>query len=286
LVKKKASLIPLAQRREFVDPKCKEFSIAKQCDILQIHRSGLYYKTKKANDLTLEIMHEIDLTYTNDCTIGTRRMTAALTVLGYLIGRKRVRSLMQKMRIKAVYCTPRTTIIDPAKYKYPYLLRGMKIDRSNQVWCTDITYIPMKKGYLYLTAIIDVYSRYIIHWSISNTMEASWVCQMVKEAIAKHGKPEILNSDQGSQYTSDEYIKLLKENGIRISMDGKGRALDNIYIERFWRTIKYDKIYLNMAENGSELRGMVDEFINYYNNKRNHQSLDYNPPIKYYLNAA
>jgi putative transposase len=175
-------------------------------------------------------------------------------------------------------------VIDAAKYKHPYLLRGLKIDRPHQVWAIDITYIPMRGGYMYLCAIIDLYSRFIVGWSVSNTMEAEWVCAVVRDAVAVHGKPEIINSDQGSQFTSDEYQKLFKEGqpceAVRISMDGKGRAIDNVFIERFWRTLKHEHIYLRPPEDGVDLCRTCAQFIHYYNHRRKHSSIGNVPPVR------
>lgn len=191
------------------------------------------------------------------------------------------------MRLKTVYCLPRTTISDPAKYKFPYLLRNLRIDRPNHVWALDISFIPMPRGFMYLLAIMDVYSRFIVGWSLSNTMDAEWVVKTLKETVETFGKPEIINSDQGSQFTSDEYVNYVKSlETVKISMDGKGRAIDNVYIERFFRTIKYDKIYLERPENGSELQSVCKQFINYYNEKRDHSSIGDVPPNKVYRRAA
>ena len=209
----------------------KHLSKVKQCDLLSIHRSGLYYKAIPTTGGDDKIMLEIDKLHFKDPTMGTRRLSKMLQKMGYAVGRTHVRSLMRKMRVKTIYCKPRTTVIDPARYKYPYLLSNLKISEPNQVWATDITYIPMEKGFMYMVAVIDLYSRYIVNWSISNSMEASWVVKTIEEAIRIHGKPQILNSDQGCQFTSDDYINCLKGHEITISMDGKGRALDNVYIE-------------------------------------------------------
>lgn len=279
-------MIPLTERRTMTEPGKNSLSLAKQCNMLSIHRSGLYYKPRPISGSDHEVMLEIDKLHIKDPTLGTRRMSAMLKQKGYDAGRDKARSLMRKMRIKTVYCRPRTTIIDPARYKYPYLLSNLKISRPNQVWGIDITYIPMRRGFMYMVAIIDIYSRYIVNWGLSNTMEAEWVVKVVAEAIQMHGKPDILNSDQGSQFTSDLYIDLLKDHKIKISMDGKGRAIDNVYIERFWRTIKYDKIYLNPVNDGIGLYTICQEFINYYNQERLHESLGYQPPIKRYRDAA
>ena len=281
-------MIPLEDRRNMVDRTSRATTIQYQCDLLCLSRSTLYYTPSKAyNERDLQLMAELDRLHLEDPTRGTRRMRNALIKLGFKVGRCHVRTLMNVMRIKTVYCRPRTTIADPAKYKYPYLLRNLKIERPNQVWGIDITYIPMPKGFMYLTAIIDVYSRYIVGWSISNSMEAQWVTNVVKEAVETYGKPEIINSDQGTQFTSDDYIDYLKSlESVQISMDGKGRAIDNVYIERFWRTIKYDKIYLENPENGRELYKACREFIGYYNNRRDHSSLKHNPPSAVYQHAA
>lgn len=279
-------MIPFEQLKDMIDRDHKEFSICHQCELLGINRSSLYYTPSVADSLELEIMKEIDLLYIQDPTRGTRRMYKALRTKGYNIGRYKVRSLMRLMRIKTVFCKPRTTICDPAKYKYPYLLRNLPITEANQVWAVDISYIPLKKGFMYLFAIIDLFSRYIVGWSISNTMTDDWVVNTINEAVQNHRVPKIINSDQGSQFTSNEYVNYLKSNNIQISMDGKGRATDNSFIERFFRTIKHDKIYLELPENGTELHKCCSEFIDFYNNHREHSSLDYETPAKQFNNAA
>jgi putative transposase len=280
-------MIPLEMRKGFIETGDDQMSICKQCELLSVARSTLYYTPSKALDKDLKIMLELDKLYMEDTTRGTRRMTKELRKLGYRIGRCHVRSLMRIMRLKAVYCMPRTTISDPAKYKYPYLLRNLKIVRPNQVWSLDISYIPMPKGFMYLLAIMDVYSRFIVGWSLSNTMEAEWVVNTLKASVVEYGKPEIINSDQGSQFTSDEYVNFVKGlETVKISMDGKGRAIDNVNIERFFRTIKYDKIYLERPENGSELQSVCKQFIHYYNERRDHSSIGDVPPNKAYRRAA
>lgn len=287
MVKKKASLIPIENRKAMIDKSKSELSICHQCDLLSLNRSTFYYTGSQIKDPDLEITRILDELYTQDPTRGTRRMSKALQRRGFMVGRQKARSLMQLMRIKTIYCLPRTTVIDPARYKYPYLLRNLPITHSNQVWALDISYIPMKKGYLYLLAIMDIYSRYIVGWSLSNTMEAAWVVNTLKEAVSTHGKPEIINSDQGSQFTSDEYISYLKSlQTVKISMDGKGRATDNAFIERFFRTIKYDKLYLEIANDGIQLYNQCKQFINYYNHEREHSELGYDSPIQHFKNAA
>ncbi len=280
-------MIPLAIRRLLVDKNDVTQSICKQCELLDMARSTLYYTPSQTNDPDLKMMEELDRLYLEDPTRGTRRMKNELKKKGYMVGRYHVRRLMQIMRLKTVYCRPRNTVIDPARYKYPYLLRNLNIDRPNQVWAIDISYVPMQRGYMYLVGIMDIYSRYIVGWSISNTMETEWVVSTIREAIRKHGLPGIINSDQGSQFTSEEYVSFIKGLGkVKISMDGKGRATDNAYIERFFRTIKYEKIYLEHPETGNELHNLCSQFINYYNEKRDHSSIGDVPPINVYRRAA
>jgi len=227
-------MIPLDIRKELIDKGKGSMSICQQCEMLSIARSTLYYTPSMAKDKDLELMKELDRLYLEDPTRGTRRMSKELKKKGFQVGRYHVRTLMQTMRMKTIFCRPRTTVIDPAKYKYPYLLRNLEITRPNQVWSLDITYIPMQRGFMYLVAIMDVYSRYILGWSLSNTMEAQWVVDLVRTTVLRHGKPEIINSDQGSQFTSDEYVSYVKSlETVRISMDGKGRALTTCTLKGF-----------------------------------------------------
>ena len=280
-------MIPIAIRKSMIDKEEESVSICRQCELLSMARSTLYYTPSKGNDKDLQVMEELDHMYLEDPTRGTRRMSKELKKKGYQVGRCHVRRLMQIMRLKTVYCRPRTMVIDPAKYKYPYLLRNLKIDNSNQVWSLDISYIPMRRGFMYLLAIMDVYSRYIVGWSVSNTMEAEWVVNVLKTAIFNYGKPGIINSDQGSQFTSDEYVNYVKSlETVKISMDGKGRAIDNVYIERFWRTIKYDRLYLLELKTGHQVWQACEDFIGYYNSKRGHSSLDDKTPEYVYKSAA
>ena len=257
-------------------------SINKQCELLGVNRSTIYYQPKPESDENLEIMNHIDKHNLDHPTHGVLQMQDYLFLLGFQVNHKRVRRLMRKMDIMAIYPKCNLSKLGQAKYKYPYLLRGLDINRKNQVWEIDITYIPMRKGFFYLTAIIDVYSRYIVGWNLSNSLEAQNQIDVLQEAIDKYGKPEIVNSDQGAQYTSALWTEYLTSNSIQISMDGKGRATDNIYIERFWRTIKRDWIYLNPAENGNELFKGIDYFINYYNTQKTHQGINREIPVKIY----
>ena len=276
----------MQQRRQMVEIDNNNLSINKQCEVLQIHRSGLYYQPNGESQHNLDLMLEIDKIHLKWPYYGTRRMTAELQNMGYVVGRKLIRRLMRLMGIEVIY--PRQNTSQPNKdHKiYPYLLRGLKIDHINQVWQTDITYIPMKRGFMYLMAVIDVHSRYVLNWSISNSMEATWCTQVVQQAIKKHGTPEIFNTDQGSQFTSELFTEMLLCNNIKISMDGKGRATDNIYIERLWRNVKQENIYLNAYETGLELYKGLEKYFYQYNNHRVHQALNYLKPIDIYKNVA
>lgn len=262
-----------------------EISVSKQCDLLTIHRSGIYYEPVPESDLNLELMKVIDKEYQRLPFYGVPRMTEHLIRMGYLINEKRIGRLYHVMALRAIYPQPKTSIPDNTHEKYPYLLRNLIITRRNQVWATDITYIPMKHGFMYVVAIIDLYSRYIVGWAISNTLEADFCIEVLTTAILKHGKPEIFNSDQGSQFTCNEFTGILKKNTIKISMDGKGRAIDNIFIERFWRSLKYENIYLHEYKDGIELFQGLKEYFVFYNNERVHQSLSYQVPSQLYLAA-
>lgn len=275
------------QRRiEMIDKKDSKLSIAEQCELLSIHRSGLYYKPVQESDLNLGLMKRMDEQYFQTPFYGSLKLAELLKSEGYQVNVKRIRRLMKKINWRTIYREPRTTVINKTDYKYPYLLRNLKIERVNQVWAMDITYIPMARGFMYLTAIIDLYSRYVVNWSISNTMSAEWCAEVLEQAIRTHGKPEIFNTDQGSQFTSDVFINLLKSNNIAISMDGRGRALDNIFVERLWRTVKYENIYLNVYENGVDLYKGLRKYFEFYNSVRKHQSLNYETPISVFRSVA
>lgn len=260
----------------------KQLSISQQCELLSINRSGIYYVPVPEKEENLAIMRIIDEQYLETPFYGVERLLVLLIVKGYKINRKRLRRLMKLVGWRTLYPTRRTTIINPAEYKYPYLLKDIEITKKNQVWEIDITYIPMKNGFMYLFAIIDVHTRFIVGWSLSNTMTAGWCIETIKDAIMMHGKPEIINSDQGSQFTCKDYVECLQTNGIKISMDGKGRAIDNIYIERFWRSIKYEHIYLFAYDNGNDLWRGVNKYIMFYNQERMHQSLENKTPMSLY----
>ena len=275
------------ERRQKVVKSHPGLSLEKQCELLEIHRSGLYYKPKGESSLNLELMKRIDRQYLEHPYYGVQRMTDYLNKdLGYHVNVKRVRRLYRLMGLQTIYPKPITTKRDKTNYIYPYLLKGLKIERANQVWQTDITYIPMHRGFMYMAAIIDVYSRKILNWSISNSMSKEWCVELLNDTVHQFGAPEIHNSDQGSQYTSDLYINALKNHEIQISMDGRGRALDNIYIERFWRSLKQEKIYLNPANGGLELYQNVKEYIEFYNKKRRHFAIGKIPPNELFYQKA
>jgi putative transposase len=276
----------LTERRKMVCVSDPLLSISQQCNLLSIHRSGLYYQPVAESEENLLFMRLIDEQYLSTPFYGFRKMTQYLLSLGHQVNRKRVRRLMRLMGLMAIYQKPNTSQANKLHYKYPYLLKGLTITRSNQVWAADITYIPMKRGFMYLMAIIDLHSRYVIGWSVSNSMEADWCANVVEQAIARHGKPEIFNTDQGSQFTSEVFIKTLKDKQISISMDGKGRALNNIFIERLWRSVKYENIYLNAYGDGTALYQGLKTYFAFYNQERFHQSLAYQTPNSLYQMAA
>ena len=275
------------EKKDMIDSNSTTMSVSQQCKTLDLNRSTLYYNPVGVNTKDLSMMLELDKLYIEDPTRGTRRMRDELVKLGFTIGRWHTRSLMQIMRMKTIYCRPRTTVITPGDYKFPYLLRNLDISRVNQVWAIDITYVPMNRGYMYLVAIIDLKSRFIVGWSVSSTMESSWIIETLQKAVKLHGVPEIMNSDQGSQFTSEQYVSYVKSLiSCKISMDGKGRAIDNVYIERFWRTIKYDKLYLEDLQTGHDVYQACNEFITYYNRKRDHSSLQKRTPEMVYNSVA
>ena len=252
-----------------IDNKCK-ISIEKQCKLLGVNRSSLYYSPKVESNENLEIMRLLGRQYLFTPFYGYRKMTVWLENQNYCVNEKRVRRLMKLVNWKTIFREPRTTICNKEHKKYPYLLKNLEITHKNQVWATDITYIPMQKGFMYMTAIMDVYSRKILSWGISNSMDAAWCKGVLQDAIDTYGTPEIINSDQGSQYTSALWTQFCEKMDIKISMDGKGRATDNAWIERFWKSLKNDYIYLNPSEDGIHLYQGVRQHIDYYHNKTHH----------------
>lgn len=272
------------QRREKVDSSHETLSISSQCKILDISRSGYYYKAVEESELNLELMRLMDEHYLDYPFKGARGMHIWLRKdMGYQVSRNRVDRLYYKvMGLRSVLPGPHTSKRNPEHKVYPYLLRELNIERPNQVWATDITYIPMPKGYMYLVAIIDLYSRFVVGWSLSNSMDAQWCKECLEEAIEVHGKPEIFNTDQGSQFTSEIFSQFVLEQGIRLSMDGKGRATDNAFIERLWRSVKYEHVYLKPQEDGTNLYQGLLEYFEFYNFKRRHQSIEEQTPATWF----
>jgi putative transposase len=273
----------LAERRAMVDNQNSSLSIAQQCKILSIHRSGLYYKPCSESDENLTILRLLDEQYFKTPFYGVRKLTVLLNQQGFTINRKRVKRLMELMGWQTLYRYKSTSKPDKQNRLYPYLLKGLKVTRANQVWAMDITYVPMRKGFMYLCAVIDLHTRYVVNWSLSNTMTAEWCKHVAEEAMESHGTPDIFNTDQGSQFTSEVFTGLMKERNIQISMDGKGRAIDNIFIERLWRTIKYEYVYLHAVEDGVQLYDGLNKYFSFYNHQRPHQSLEYKTPGSCYL---
>ena len=276
----------MAERRQWIDVQNSSLSVAHQCRLLNVHRSGLYYRPCSESPEDLAIMRQMDEQYFKTPFYGVRRLTVWLRSLGYKINRKRVRRLMGLMGWQTIYRKPNTSKPDKEHKVYPYLLKNLDINRANQVWAMDITYVPMRRGFMYLCAIIDLHTRYVVNWSVSNSMTAEWCSQVVSEAIEQNGSPEILNTDQGSQFTSDVFIGQLKDKGVQPSMDGKGRAIDNIFIERLWKTVKYEHIYLKAPDDGVQLYEGLNDYFSFYNSKRPHQSLGYRTPEVLYNSVA
>lgn len=272
------------RRKEIIEPEHPELSITKQCDLLQISRSSWYYEALGESAKNLELMKLIDEQFMEEPSWGARQMARHLRRKGYWVNRKRIQRLMTKMGLMAIYQKPHTSKPHPEHKIYPYLLRGVDITRPNHVWCADITYIPMRKGFLYLVAVMDWASRKVLSWRLSNTLDADFCVEALKEALAKYGQPAIFNTDQGSQFTSSEFIQELKDAKVDISMDGKGRWMDNVMIERLWRTLKYDCVYLNAFETGSETRNGIGKWFKRYNEERPHSSLDDRTPYEAYWN--
>jgi len=264
-----------------VDSKC-SISISRQCSLLQVGRTSIYYQPR-ISAAKLELMRQIDELYTEDPTRGTRRICAALRKKSVMIGRGKARKLMELLGIAAIYRKPSLSKAAPGHKVYPYLLRNVPITRVNQVWSTDITYIRLRHGFVYLCAVIDWHSRYVLSWRLSTTLDAAFCVEALQEALGKYGRPEVFNTDQGCQFTCVDFTSILERNEIAISMDGKGRALDNVFVERLWRTVKHEDIYLKDYGTVSECRAGLDAFFDRYNNRREHQSLDYQyPSEKYY----
>jgi len=281
--------LDLSNKKDLVDSKLTDLSMAIQCELIELNRSTLYYEAKPIKNEDIKIMNRIDEIYTEiSSTYGYRFMHKQLIQEGYAVGVNKVNRLMNRMGIQAIF--PKKKRLSSVKHQqhkiYPYLLGNIDIQKSNQVWCGDITYIPIKGGHMYLAAVLDWHSKSVLAWKLSSVMDTALATDVLQNAIAKYGTPDIFNTDQGSQYTSFEHTNLLKRNNIQISMNGKGRSIDNIAIERFFRTLKYDEIYINEYASISDLRLGIDRYINFYNFERFHSSLNYEKPMNVYLKGV
>ena len=260
-----------------------ELSVTRQAEVVGIARSTVYYLPRPVSATDLDLMCQIDKLHTEFPFAGSRMLRRLLAANGSQVGRRHIKTLMRKMGIEALYRRPRTTRPEPGHKIYPYLLRGLEIVRPNQVWAMDITYIPMAKGFVYLAVVLDWFSRRVLSWRVSITMEASFCVETLQEALARHGKPEIVNTDQGSQFTCEAFTDVLTRNAIKISMDGKGAWRDNVFVERLWRTIKYEEVYLHAYESVSAARAGIGRYLDLYNRRRPHSSLDGMTPDRAYF---
>ncbi len=259
-----------------------DLSLSRQCRLLRISRSSFYYAPKGESPKTLALMRRIDELFLKYPFYGSRQMARQLRREGVRVGRHRVRRLMRLMGLEAIYQAPRTSEPHPAHRIYPYLLGRLAIDRPNQVWCADITYIPVQRGFLYLVAIMDWATRHVLAWRLSNTMDTRFCLEALNEALARYGRPEIFNTDQGSQFTSCDFTGVLSDAGIRISMDGRGRCMDNIFIERLWRSLKYEAVYLHELSDGFKAERVIGDWIGFYNTERPHSALGDRTPAETY----
>jgi putative transposase len=273
------------EKKKLIDPSHKELSVRRQCVLLDIHRSNIYYEPVMVSEETLRTMNRIDEIFTESPFYGSRKIKEALRREGWGIGRERVQSLMRKMGLSAIYPKPKLSKKDAAHCKYPYLLNNVRIVRPNQVWSTDITYIRLQQGFVYLVAILDWFSRYVLSWRLSNSLDISFCIEALEDALEK-GCPDIFNSDQGSQFTSDDFTGILIGKGVAISMDGKGRAFDNIFTERLWRTVKYEEVYIKGYQIPADAQTGLGGYFPFYNDRRYHQALAYKTPHEVHYGAA
>jgi putative transposase len=278
-------MTPAAMRRTLVDSSG-TLSMRRQCELLGIARASLSYLPRPASPESLRIMRRIDEIYTKWPFYGARRMAAQLRAEGLGVNRKRARRLMQLMGLEAIYQGPRTSTPHPEHRVYPYLLRNMNIVRPDHVWSTDITYLGLKGGFVYLSAVIDWYTRYVLAWDLSNTMDVEFCLRTLDMALSTGKAPQIFNTDQGSQYTSPRFVGRLESHGIAVSMDGRGRALDNVFIERLWRSVKYEEVFINDYDTVTEARDGLGRYFKFYNNERLHQALEYKTPVAAYMNMV
>lgn len=268
-----------------IEKKYGRIAIYRQCALIGLARSSYYYRTKRSGKDDQAIMRLIDEQYTKTPFYGIRRITTALRRLGYLVNHKRIARLMRIMGLEAIHPKPRLSKSCKENKRYPYLLRGLPIVRPNQVWSTDITYIRLRNGFVYLAAVIDWFSRYVVSWALSNTLDAFFCVDMLEEAL-KVKRPEIFNSDQGVQFTSEAFTGVLEDRGVKISMDGRGRAFDNIFVERLWRTVKYEEVYLKDYSGVRDAKSSLSRYFDFYNNERPHQSLGNKTPSEVYFTGS
>ena len=261
-----------------------DLPISKQAEALNISRGSVYYLPRPVSPADLALMRRLDQLHLEFPFAGSRMLQGLLAADGCKVGRRHVKTLMRRMGIEVLYRRPRTTKSEPGHTIYPYLLRGVEITRPNQVWAMDITYIPMARGFVYLAVVLDWFSRRVLSWRVSITMEAAFCVETLEDALARHGKPEIFNTDQGSQFTGAAFTGVLANNGIAISMDGKGAWRDNVFVERLWRSVKYEEVYLHAYNSVSEARAGIGRYLGFYNGQRPHSSLDGNTPDRAYFN--
>ena len=261
-----------------------DLPIVKQAEVLNISRSSVYYLPRPVSAADLALMRRIDELHLELPFAGSRMLRGLLAAEGRKTGRRHVKTLMRRMGIEALYRRPRTTKPEPGHKIHPYLLRGMTITRPNQVWAMDITYIPMARGFVYLAVVLDWATRRVLSWRLSITMEAAFCVETLEDALSRHGKPDVFNTDQGSQFTGSAFTGVLANNGIAISMDGKGAWRDNVFVERLWRSVKYEEVYLRAYDNVSEARASIGRYLNFYNGRRPHSSLDDKTPDQAYFN--
>ena len=276
----------LLEKRICIEPGHSQLSIACQCQLLGLHRSSYYRQNNypmEESDENLKLMRLIDEEYTRHPFYGSRKIRDYIGHCGYRVNRKRIQRLMRIMKIQSIAPKPNTSVPRKEHKIYPYLLKGMEITKPDQVWCTDITYIPMPGGFVYLTAVMDWHSRYVLSWEVSTTMDKDFCVSALQSAIRRFGKPDIFNTDQGSQYTGNDFTGVLKQHQIQISMDGKGRYMDNIFIERLWRSVKYEEIYIKEYSNVKDLINSLKQYFEFYNFERPHQSLNRNTPAEIYF---
>jgi putative transposase len=277
--------LSVEEKKKLIGAEDEKLSIRKQCELLQLHRSNLYYEPVKVSEESLRVMHRIDEIFTESPFFGSRRILEGLRREGFCIGREKVQSLMRKMGLIAIYPKPNLSKRHPEHKKYPYLLADAKITHPKQVWSSDITYIRLRPGFLYLVAVMDWYSRYVLSWRLSNSLDVSFCLEALEEAL-EQGCPDIFNTDQGSQFTSNDFTGILLGKGSRISMDGRGRAFDNIFTERLWRSVKYEEVYIKDYKAYRDAREGLSNYFAFYNNRRYHQALGYKTPYEVHYKSC